>query len=90
MTTEPQRWPELPWTEWKPTLDTLHMWLQVVGKMRLALTPPLNHWWHTTLYVTARGLTTSPIPIGTRDFQVDLDFLDHRLDVADSEAKPSR
>ena len=80
-------WPELPWTEWKPTLDTLHMWLQVVGKVRLALAQPLNHWWHATLYVTARGLTTSPIPIGTRDFQVDLDFIDHRLDVVDTEGR---
>jgi hypothetical protein len=84
MTAE-ERWPELPWTEWQPTLTTLHLWLQIVGKVRMALAPPLNHWWHTTLYVTSRGLTTSPIPVGTRDFQVDLDFIDHRLDVTDTE-----
>ena len=61
------RWPELPWHDWEPTISTLHMWLQVIGKVRLALTPPLNHWWHVPLYVTARGLTTSPIPNGDRD-----------------------
>jgi hypothetical protein len=83
----PEQWPELPWTEWKPTLDTLHMWLQVVGKVRLALAAPQNHWWHTTLYVTARGLTTSPIPVEGRDFEVTFDFLDHRLDVADTEGR---
>ena len=60
------------------------MWLQIVGKVRMALAPPLNHWWHTTLYVTARGLTTSPIPYQGRDFQVDFDFIDHRLDVTES------
>jgi hypothetical protein len=64
-------------------MSTLHMWLQIVGKVRLALAPPLNHWWHVPLYVTARGLTTSPIPYGDRDFQVDLDFVDHRLHVID-------
>jgi hypothetical protein len=80
-------WPELPWTEWKPTLDTLHMWLQILGKLRMALTPPLNHWWHTTLYVTSRGLTTSPIPFRAREFQVDLDFIDHRLDVTDTDGR---
>ncbi len=82
MTREP--WPELPWTEWKPTL---HMWLQVVGKVRVALAAPQNHWWHTTLHVTSRGLTSSPIPIDGRNFQVDFDFLDHRLDVADAEGR---
>jgi Family of unknown function (DUF5996) len=61
------------------------MWVQIVGKVRMALAPPLNHWWHTTLYVSARGLTTSAIPYGSREFQVDFDFLDHRLRVADSE-----
>ena len=85
MSTEP--WPELPWTEWKPTLDTVHMWLQIAGKVRLALAAPQNHWWHTTLYVTSRGLTTSPIPIGSRDFQVDFDLIDHRLDVSDTEGR---
>jgi hypothetical protein len=83
VTTEP--WSELPWTEWKPTIETLHMWLQIVGKVRMATAAPQNHFWHTTLYVTARGLTTSPIPIDSRDFQVDLDFIDHRLDVRDTQ-----
>src|SRR6476660_5590040 len=77
------RWPELPWRDWEPTMSTLHMWLQIVGKVRLALTPPLNHWWHVPLYVTARGLTTSPIPYGEREFQVDIDFVEHRLEVID-------
>lgn len=77
-------WPELPWREWAPTLSTLHMWTQVVGKVRIALAPPLNHWWHIPLYVTARGVTTSPIPYGHRDFQVDFDFIDHQLRVADT------
>ena len=53
----PSRWPELPWREWEPTISTLHRWLQIVGKVRLALAPPLNHWWHVPLYVTGRGLT---------------------------------
>src|SRR5437763_3352689 len=55
------------------------MWTQIVGKVRLALSPPVNHWWHVTLYVTARGLTTSPIPYGTRTFEVSFDFIDHNL-----------
>ena len=59
-----ERWPELPYAAWKDTRDTLHLWTQIVGKVRLALTPWLNHSWHVTLYVTARGLTTSPIPDG--------------------------
>jgi Family of unknown function (DUF5996) len=79
------RWPELPWGEWGPTIATLHMWVQIAGKVRLALAPPLNHWWHVPLYVTARGLTTSPIPYGDREFQVDFDFVDHRLRVIDGD-----
>jgi hypothetical protein len=81
-TVEP--WPELPWREWEPTISTLHMWTQIVGKVRMALAAPLNHWWHITLYATTRGLTTSPIPYGSTQFQVDFDFLDHRLLVTDS------
>jgi uncharacterized protein DUF5996 len=77
-------WPELPWTDWAATIDTLHMWVQIVGKVRMALAPPLNHWWHVPLYVTARGLTTSAIPYRQRQFQVDFDLLDHRLDVTDT------
>ncbi|MCA1562097.1 MAG: DUF5996 family protein [Acidobacteria bacterium] len=78
-------WPPLPLQEWIATRDTLHMWLQVVGKVRLAQAAPINHSWHTTLYITARGLTTSPIPHGERTFQIDLDFFDHRLIIASSE-----
>ena len=72
-------WPELPWRTWEPTITTIHLWTQVVGKVRMALTPPLNHWWHVPLYVTSRGLTTSAIPDSRRTFQVDFDFVDHRL-----------
>ena len=82
-----QSWPELPWRNWDPTISTLHMWTQVVGKVRLALAPPLNHWWHVPLYVSSRGLTTSPIPYRTRLFQADFDFLDHRLAVTDDDGR---
>jgi Family of unknown function (DUF5996) len=73
------QWPGLPFPEWKDTCQTLHMWTQIVGKIRLVQTPWVNHSWHTTLYVTSRGLTTSPIPYGARTFQMDFDFIDHRL-----------
>ncbi len=72
-------WPALPLAAWRDTYDTLHRWAQLVGKTRLALAPRENHWWHTPLYVTARGLTTSPIPYGDRTFEVDFDFVDHNL-----------
>jgi hypothetical protein len=75
-------WPSLPLERWRATRDTLHMWLQIVGKTRLALAPGQNHWWHVALYVTARGLTTTPIPYGARTFQVDVDLIDHRLIIA--------
>jgi hypothetical protein len=78
-------WPELPWLDWGPTMSTLHLWLQVVGKVRMALTPPLDHWWHVPLYVTPRGLTTTTIPSGSRHFQVDFDFVDHRLQIITSD-----
>lgn len=78
-------WPSLPLAEWRATHDTLYMWLQIVGKTRLALAPAQNHWWHVALYVTPRGLTTTPIPYGTRTFQVDFDFIAHRLVVDTSE-----
>jgi hypothetical protein len=77
-------WPALPLAGWADTRDTLHMWLQTIGKVRLRLAPPINHSWHTTLYVTARGLTTSPIPHGSQSFQIDLDFIDHTLTVSTS------
>jgi hypothetical protein len=79
-----QAWPALPLAEWKETCDTLHMWTQVVGKVRLALTPHLNHWWEVPLYVTARGLTTSPIPYGTGVFEANFDFIDHKLNIETS------
>ncbi len=72
-------WPELPYSAWKDTYATLHLWTQIVGKIRLAQTPWLNHSWHVVLYVSARGLTTSPIPYGRRTFQLDFDFLQHVL-----------
>jgi len=80
-----ERWPALPYAAWKETRDTLHLWTQVVGKVRLALTPWLNHSWHVALYVTARGLTTSPIPWRGGSFQIDFDFIDHVLWVRTSE-----
>jgi len=78
-------WPELPYAAWKDTRDTLHLWTQIVGKIRLVQTPWLNHSWHVALYVTARGLTTSPIPHRERAFQIDFDFVDHVLWVRTSD-----
>jgi uncharacterized protein DUF5996 len=78
-------WPALPLEQWNPTRDTLHRWLQIVGKTRLALAPPVNHWWHVTLYLTARGLTTSPMPYGSGSFEVELDFLAHELRILASD-----
>jgi hypothetical protein len=78
----PQRaeaWPELPYAAWKDTRETLHLWTQIVGKVRLRLTPWLNHSWHVTLYVTARGLGTGPIPLDGRDLAFEFDFIDHVL-----------
>ena len=72
-------WPELPLAEWKDTLATLHMWTQIVGKIRLKLTPLENHWWNVPLYVTPRGLTTSAMPYDERLFQINFDFIDHLL-----------
>jgi len=72
-------WPELSLNEWQETYHNLHMWTQIVGKVRLALTPKTNHWWNVPLYVNARGLTTSPIPYGGFVFEVQFDFIDHKL-----------
>ena len=74
-----EQWPELPFEAWKETCATLHMWTQIVGKVRMVLSPSINHWWHVTLYVNARGLTTSLIPYKQRSFEVQFDFLDHNL-----------
>jgi len=78
-------WPELPTEEWRETYATLHLWTQIVGKIRLTKSPWLNHSWHVALYVTPRGLTTSPVPDGTRTFQIDFDFIDHRLRISTSD-----
>jgi hypothetical protein len=80
-------WPDLPFEAWKDTCATLHMWTQIVGKIRLACTPWINHSWHVTLYVTSRGLTTSPIPHGHRTFQIEFDFVDHQLRISSSDAR---
>ena len=74
-------WPALPLDAWRDTYQTLQLWTQIAGKIRLTLAPKLNHWWHSTLYVNARGLTTSPIPYQAEDFELQFDFLDHRLDI---------
>jgi hypothetical protein len=80
---DPQRWPAIPVAGWQDTRDTLHLYTQVIGKIRLANEPLVNHWWNTTLYVTATGLTTSVMPHPTgRAFQIDFDFCDHRLDIS--------
>ena len=84
-TPEKTPWPELPTAAWRETYATLHLWTQIVGKIRLAREPWLNHSWHVTLYVTGRGLTTSPIPDGTRTFQIDFDFIDHHLRISTSD-----
>lgn len=78
-------WPSLPLEEWKDTYATLHMWMQIVGKIRLAQSPLVNHWWNVPFYVTSRGLTTSAMPYGHRSFEIDFDFIDHRLVIRTSE-----
>ncbi len=80
--TPDELWPALPWEAWQETCDTIHMWSQVIGKIRLALAPMLNHWWQVPLYLTPRGLTTSPIPYKSCTFQIDFDFLDHELQIS--------
>jgi hypothetical protein len=78
-------WPALPCAEWQDTATTLHMWTQIIGKIRLTLTPWTNHSWHVTLYVTSRGLTTSPIPHGSSTFEIRFDFIDHQLRILKSD-----
>jgi hypothetical protein len=78
-------WPSLPFAEWRDTCATLHMWTQIIGKIRLAQAPLINHWWQVPLYVTSRGLTTSPIPYGERMFQIGFDFIAHRLTIETSD-----
>ena len=84
-----QAWPPLLQSEWSDTCATLQLWLQIVGKIRLALTPPINHTWNVTLYPTVRGLTTSPMPHGNRMLQIDFDFVDHLLLVETSDGERS-
>ncbi len=79
MTSTNTEWPPLPLDEWRDTYATLQLWTQIVGKVHLALAPPVNHWWHVPLYVSARGLTTSPMPHGVRSFEVEFDFIAHQL-----------
>jgi hypothetical protein len=81
----PTPWPELPTASWRETSETLQLWTQIVGKIRLERTPWLNHSWHIALYVTSRGLTTSPITDGARSFQIDFDFIDHQLRISTSD-----
>ncbi|HJT67715.1 MAG TPA: DUF5996 family protein [Pyrinomonadaceae bacterium] len=80
-------WPALPLEEWKDTCATLHMWTQIVGKVRLAQTPLVNHWWNVPLYVSARGLTTTAMPYGEITFEMEFDFIDHKLDVTCSHGR---
>jgi hypothetical protein len=84
MTSHPQlspedAWPTLPLAAWEPTRATLHRWMQIVGKTRLAFAPMQNHWWQVVLYASARGMTTTPMPHGERTIEVEFDFIDHRL-----------
>jgi len=81
------QWPALPQAAWSDTCSTLQLWMQIVGKVRLALMPPINHTWNVTLYPTVRGLTTSPMPFGARILQIDFDFIDHLLVVERSDGE---
>jgi hypothetical protein len=80
-------WPPLPFAEWSDTRETLHRWMQIAGKIRLALTPVINHWWNVPLYVTARGLTTSEIAYGARSFDMEFDFIAHVLRIRTSDGE---
>ena len=84
---DPERWPPLPLGKWQDTYRTLHMWTQIVGKIRLRLSPPVNHWWHVALYVSARGLTTGPVPYAPGVFEIEFDFLKHEVHVSTSEGR---
>jgi len=77
-------WPALPLAEWEDTYHTLHMWTQIAGKVRLGLAPLQNHWWNSTLYANTRGLTTSPIPYNGEAFEIQFDFVHHRLEILTS------
>ena len=81
MNTTTVTWPELPFDAWADTYETLHMWMQVVGKIKLALAPPLNEWWEVAFTMTAHGLTTGPIPFGERLFEIEFDFIEHQVHI---------
>jgi hypothetical protein len=80
-----ESWPALPFEAWRDTCETLHLWTQIVGKVKMELSPFVNHWWHVTLYITPRGLTTSAIPYHGGTFEVTFDFIDHTLRIFTSE-----
>ena len=83
-------WPALPLREWQPTYDAVHLWTQIVGKVRMSLAHPENHWWHVALYVNSRGLTTSPVPCGWGLFEIQFDFLAHELEIHTSDGTGRR
>src|SRR5205823_9210817 len=85
--TKIEPWPALPYDAWKDTYATLHMWMQVVGKVALALAPPVNHSWGIALHLTSRGLSTAVLPHGVRSFTLEFDFIDHRLVVRASDGE---
>src|SRR5579862_107539 len=87
MPTNPAAWPELPLAAWQDTYDTLHMWTQIVGKIRMNLTPLINHYWNATLYVSARGLTTSAIPYPRGVFEMEFDLIGHKLSIETSQGE---
>ena len=87
MTGHDQGWPAVPFSDWADTAETLHMWTQIVGKVRMVQSPWVNHAWHVTLYVTPRGMTTGSVPHGQRAFQIDFDFIDHKLIVSANDGK---
>src|SRR5215469_18832726 len=82
--------PSLPLEQWRPTRDTVHLWTQIVGKTRLALAPNLNHWWNSTLYVTARGLTTSLMSYRDGEAEIEFDFIRHELTIATTDGAVRR
>lgn len=82
-----ERWPALPLADWEDSRHTLHMWMQIVGKVRLVLSPMQNHWWNSALYVDTRGLTTSPVPYRGEAFEIRFDFIDHHLQIRTSYGK---
>lgn len=79
-----QAFPRLPLADWKATKNTLHLYLQIVGKIKLEMHPRINHWWHVTLYVSPRGLTTRTIPFGSGSFEIEFDFKNHKLVISAS------